>query len=98
MNEIDTERRLVETEQRSKSNSRRIDELAQRQDNLEKLATSVEVMATRMQTFESMLSEVRTDVRSIMEKPGKKWESVVDKVLMLLIAAVVAYALSKVGF
>ena len=98
MNEIDTERRLAEIDQRSKSNSHRIDELVQRQDNLEKLATSVEVMATRMQTFESMLSEVRTDVRSIMEKPGKKWESVVDKVLMLLIAAVVAYALSKIGF
>ena len=98
MNEIDTERRLAEIDQRSKSNSHRIDELVQRQDNLEKLATSVEVMATRMQTFESMLSEVRTDVRSIMEKPGKKWESVVDKVLMLLIATVVAYALSKIGF
>lgn len=30
-------------------------------------------------------------------KPGKRWEAVVDKVLMLVIGAVVAFLLAKIG-
>lgn len=97
MGEIDTERRITEIDQRSKSNEHRIEELIDRQNNFEKLTISVEVMTRQMQTFESTLSEVKADVRSLMAKPGKRWDAVVEKVLMLLIAAVVAFALTKIG-
>ena len=31
------------------------------------------------------------------QKPAKRWESIVDKVLMLFVGAVVAYILAKIG-
>lgn len=31
------------------------------------------------------------------EKPVKRWESIVDKVLMMVVGAVVAFALTKIG-
>lgn len=89
---------LAELEERCKSNSRRIDELVTKQNNLERLTTTVEVLATRMNTFESTLTEVRTDVRSLNDKPGRRWDGIVEKVLMLVIAGVVAYVLTKIGF
>ena len=97
MQEIEVERRLTETEQRSKSNTHRIDELERRQDNLEKLVTSVEVLANRMQTLENTMAEVRTDVRSLMAKPGKNWETFLWEVGKLLIAAVIGAAAVWVG-
>lgn len=89
---------LAELEERCKSNSRRIDELVAKQNNLERLTTTVEVLATRMNTFESTLTEVRTDVRALNDKPGRRWDGIVEKVLMLVIAGVVAYVLTKIGF
>lgn len=97
MIEIEMERRLTETEQRSKSNTHRIDEMERRQDNLEKLVTSVEVLATRMQTLENTLSEVRTDVRAIMAKPGKNWETFLWECGKLLLAAVIGAAAVWIG-
>lgn len=97
MGELDVERRLTETESRSKSNKTRIDEVEKRQDNLDKLVTSVEVLATRMNSLESTMAEVRTDVRRLNEKPARKWDSIVDKILTLVVAAIVAYMLSKIG-
>ena len=97
MTEIEVERRLTETEARSRSNTHRLDEIERRQDNLEKLVTSVEVLATRMQGLETTLAEVRIDVRAIMEKPGKRWETFLWELAKLLIAAVVGFAFARFG-
>ena len=97
MTEIDVERRLTETEARSKSNTHRLDEIERRQDNLEKLVTSVEVLATRMQGLETTLAEVRTDVRTIMAKPGRNWETLLWECGKLLIAAVIGAVLVWIG-
>ena len=97
MIEIEMERRLTETEQRSKSNTHRIDEVERRQDNLEKLVTSVEVLATRIQTLETTMTEVRTDVRSLIAKPGKNWETFLWECGKLLLAAVIGAVIAYVG-
>lgn len=97
MGEIEMERRLTETEARSKSNTHRIDEVERRQDNLEKLVTSVEVLANRMQTLETTMTEVRTDVRSLMAKPGKNWELFLLECGKLLLAAVIGAVMVWIG-
>ena len=88
----------VEANDRSKSNTHRIDRLEERQDNLDKLVSSVSVMAEKQERMEGDIGEIKTDVKSLAEKPAKRWESVVDKVLMVLVGAIVAYALAKIGF
>lgn len=88
----------VEANDRSKSNTHRIDRLEERQDNLDKLVTSVSVMAEKQDRMETDIGEIKTDVRTMAQKPVKRWESVVDKVLMVLVGAIAAYAVSKLGF
>lgn len=88
----------VEANDRSKSNTHRIDRLEERQDNLDKLVTSVSVMAEKQDRMETDIGEIKTDVRTMAQKPAKRWESVVDKVLMVLVGAIAAYAVSKLGF
>ena len=89
---------LVECEQRSKSNTKRIDKLEANYEALNKLTTSVEVMATKLDTMNESLKEVSDKVAEQASKPGKRWESIVEKVLLVVVSAVVVYALAKIGF
>lgn len=97
MDEAMLERRLTETESRSKSNTHRLDEVERRQDNLDQLVTSVEVLATRMGTMETSVREIRTDVRSLTEKPARRWEGMVDKAIWAIVGAVIAFLTARIG-
>ena len=94
---IDIEHRLTEVEERAKSNSHRIDEVEKRQDNLDKLVSTVEVLATREERMESDVVEMKADVKTLIAKPGKRWDGIVDKVIWAVLAAVIAFILGKVG-
>lgn len=96
MNE-DQLKTLVECEQRSKSNTKRIDRLEQNYDALNKLTTSVEVMATKMDTMSQSLEQVNARLSEQESKPGKRWEAVVEKIIFLVIGAVVAYIFARIG-
>jgi len=87
-----------DADQRSKSNTHRLDKMEERQDNLDKLVSSVSVMAEKQERMEGDIGEIKTDVKSLAEKPAKRWESVVDKVLMVIVGAIAAYAIAKLGF
>ena len=89
---------LVECEQRSKSNTKRIDKLEQNYEVLNKLTTSVEVMATKMDAMNESLKTVSAQVADQAAKPGKRWEAIVEKVLLVVVSAIVVYALAKIGF
>ena len=89
--------KLVETEARSKSNTHRIDKLEQSTEAINRLATSVEVMATKQDTMNENLDKIAEKVEQIEAEPGKRWKSVVEKVTLLVVAAVVGYILARVG-
>ena len=95
--EINIEHRLTEVEERSKSNTHRLDEVEKRQDNLDKLATSVSLLAEREERVESDVKEIKCDVKSLAEKPGKRYDSLVDKVVWSVLAAVIAFFLGRIG-
>lgn len=95
--DINHEHRLTEVEERSKSNTHRIDSLEKRQDNVDKLATSVEVLATQFSHQQEDISEIKTDVRSMASKPAKRWDNIVDKIILTIVAAIVAFLLVKIG-
>lgn len=79
---------------RSKSNTHRINELQEHQSALDKLATSVEVLATKQETVEGDVKEIKEDVKTITGKAGKRWDSVVDKLLAALVGAFVAWIIA----
>ena len=88
---------LVECDQRSKSNTKRIDKLEANYEALNKLTTSVEVLATKVDTMNENLNEVRDKVDEQTAKPGKRWEAIVEKVIFLVVGAVVAFLFAKIG-
>ena len=92
--EINSEHRLTEVEQRSKSNMHRLDELEKRQDSLETLTTSVSLLAEREQRVESDVKEIKADVKGLAEKPGKRYDSLVDKILWGVVGAVLGFLLA----
>lgn len=94
---VELEHRLTTVEDRSKSNSHRIEELERRQDNLDDLVSTVKVLATREENVEKDVKEIKTDVKELTSKPAKRWDGVVEKIIMLVVGAVVAYVLAKFG-
>ena len=96
--DLEHEKRLTEVESRSKSNTKRIDEMERRQDNLDDLVSSVKVLADREKRVEDDVKEIKKSVNEIKEKPRKRWEGVIDKVIFTVVGAIVTYVLVKIGF
>lgn len=95
--ERELEHRLTETEERSKSNKYRIDKLEKQQGEFVELVSSVKVLAEREQNVENDVKEIKSDVKSLTSKPGKRWDSLVDKIIVTVAAAVVGFILAKFG-
>ena len=89
--------KVAEIEQRSKSNTHRLDKVEERQDNLDKLVSSVEVLATRQETVETDVKEIKTDVKALTEKPAKRWDGIVDKLIWLAVSGAVGFLAAQIG-
>lgn len=91
------EHRLTVVEDRSKSNTTRLDEVEKRQDNLDELVSTVKVLAVREENVESDVKEIKSDVKSLKDIPAKRWNAVVEKILLVVVGAIAAYLLTKLG-
>lgn len=96
--EIQIEHRLTAVEDRSKSNTKRLDDLEKRQDNLDDLVSTVKVLAVREEAVENDVKEIKNDVKSLASKPAKRWESLVNQLITILVAAIAGFILAKFGF
>lgn len=81
----------------AKSNKKRIDSLEEEQKELRSLTTAVSQMVTEQKNMRDDIAEMKTDVKEIKEKPAKRWDSTVDKILTVIIGAIVAFMLTKIG-
>ena len=81
----------------AKSNKRRIDNLEEEQKELRNLTHAVSQMVVEQKNMRDDLFEMKTDVKQIKEKPARRWDSMAEKALGLLTAAVVAWMLAQIG-
>lgn len=88
---------LVKVEERAKSNSHRIEAVEKRQAEIGELVTSMATMAQKQETMERDVSEIKVKIDVLAAKPGKRWDAIVDKILLGIVAALVAYALAQLG-
>lgn len=95
--DLEHERRLTEVESRSKSNMKRLDDVEKRQDDLEVMATSLKVLTDREERLENDVGEIKSDVKEIKDKPGKRWEGIVDKIIFAIVGGIVTYLLMRLG-
>ena len=97
MDELEIERRLSRVEDRAKSNTHRVKEMEQKQADMTKLVESVAAIAQKQTDMDADMQEIKADVKSITARPGRRWESVVDKILLSAVAALVGWVLLRLG-
>lgn len=95
--DIEHERRLTEVEERSKSNTHRIDKVEKQQGEFVELVSSVKILAEREKNVENDVKEIKDDVKTLTSKPGKRWDSVVEKIIVAAVAAVLSYLFARLG-
>ena len=76
--------KYAEMEARGKSNTHRLDTLEKNQKALNELTTSVKVLATEQGTMKTDIGEIKTGLKTLTDKPAKRWEAIVDKTIWLV--------------
>ena len=89
--------KLQETTDRSERNEGRIRKLENEHEVLHQLATSVAVMAEKLDTMTKSVNGLTAKVDEIENKPGKRWDSIVDKVIWAFVGAAILYMLGNIG-
>ena len=97
MMELNIEHRLTEVESRSKSNEHRINDIEKRQNDLEELTSTVKVLAVREENVDSTVKEIKNDVKTLTDKPAKRWDGLIEKIIFTVVAAIVGFLLAKLG-
>lgn len=62
--------------------------------NLDELVASVAVFAKEQEHIQADVKEIKADVKALTDKPGKRWDGLVDKALWLVAGAVLAWLLA----
>lgn len=78
-------------------NQARIVKLETEQKELRDLTTAVNGMVIEQKSMRTDLTEMKNDVKQIKEKPARRWDMMAEKILTLVIAAVVAWILTQIG-
>ena len=71
--------------------------MEKRQNDLDDLVSTVKVLADREERVEDDVKEIKGDVKEIKAKPGKRWEGIVDKILYIIVGALITYVLAQIG-
>lgn len=94
---LSMEHRMTAVEDRSKSNQHRLEEAEKRLDDQEKLVATVQILADREARVETDVKEIKSDVKSLTEKPAKKWDALWEKVLWAVVAAILGFIFARFG-
>ena len=96
--------KMSETDHRARSNTRRIEKLELQTEALEKLATSVELLVAEQKHQTSAMMDIKSDVEkldkkveTLEHKPAKRWESIVEKIILTVVGGVIGYLLVQAG-
>lgn len=94
--EKEIEHRLTAVEDRSKSNQHRLDKVEKRQDEFGELVSSVKVLAEREQNVENDVKEIKDDVKSLTNKPAKRWDKLIELIIAAIVSGVAGFVLAKI--
>lgn len=89
--------KLQETTDRSVRNEGRIKKLEAEQQVLHQLATSVAVLADQSKTMNRNLSTLSGKVDRLEEKPGNRWDKLMDNLFWGIVGAALAFVLANIG-
>lgn len=87
MDELQMEHRVTAVEKLAGSNRHRLEDIEKRQDNLDELVKSVALFAQEQEYIKEDVKEIKADVKALTDKPVKRWESLVDKLMLVAAGA-----------
>lgn len=82
---------LRATGERLEALDNRLNVVEKDQRALSDLTTSVRVLASDQGHLKDDVGEIKTDVKSLMAKPAKRWDGLVDKLIFALAGAFIAW-------
>lgn len=88
---------LQETKDLCRRNEGRIMKLEADHGVLHQLATSVAVMAEKLTTMNTNLDVLSHKVDELEDKPAKRWDGLVDKIIAVVAGAVIGSLLTQYG-
>ena len=91
------ERRLTQVEQRSKSNTHRLEKLEESTEAINRLATSMEVMVNKQEQVAETVEKLDGKVTALEQKPVRRVDGLVDKIIWAVCAAVITFVLARMG-
>lgn len=89
--------KLKEVEERSRGNTRRIESLEKKVDDLSDVVGVLQAMKKDLEYLTDTVKETKDDVKEMKEKPAKRWETLVEKILWGVVGAVLTFILAKGG-
>lgn len=95
--DLEHERRLTQVEQRAKSNTHRLEKLEESTEAINRLATSMEVMVSKQEQVAETVEKLDGKVTALEEKPVKRVDGLVDKIIWAICAAVITFLLARIG-
>lgn len=88
---------ITEIDQRSKSNTKRLDEHENKINKLSEFYVALTKVNDKVDTIDSDVKEIKTDLQEIKEKPTKRYEQVVGYILSALVGGIIAFIFAKIG-
>lgn len=95
--DLEHERRLTQVEQRCKSNTYRLEKLEESTEAINRLATSMEVMVNKQEQVAETVEKLDSKVTALEEKPRKRLDGLVDKIIWAVCGAVITFLLARLG-
>lgn len=80
-----------------KRQNKRITDLEKKVDDISSLTASVESLARSMEQMSKAQEKQGKRLEALEQKPAKRWEAFVDKVIWAVAAALITYALTQIG-
>lgn len=95
--EQDVTVKLTELDQRVGANTRRIEGLERGQEALNRLITAVEVLAAKQKSTCESVEKINDKLDVLEQKPARRWENLIDKILLVMAGAFVSFLLTHGG-
>lgn len=93
----DIKAKQAAADEQHKTIFKRLDQQDELLKSVHSLATSVSTMSAQQEQMEDKIDRVCNDLSEIKSRPAKRWDSIVDKIWLALVGALVGALLAHFG-
>ena len=80
-----------------KRQNKRLSDLEEKVEDIADLTTSVASLAQSVKQMATTQERQTKRLEALEQKPAKRWESIVEKAILVVVTALITYALTQLG-